>query len=79
MASKFTVSNRADWLIAGPAALLIAGFVILSFILAFYFPFSRQRLVGPNPTEFVGPANLRKLPGVMTPTPKPVRGETAPS
>ena len=28
MASKFTVSNRTGWLMAGPAVLLIAGFVL---------------------------------------------------
>ena len=27
MASKFTVSNRTGWLMAGPAVLLIAGVV----------------------------------------------------
>ncbi|MFN4192535.1 MAG: carbohydrate ABC transporter permease [Tabrizicola sp.] len=76
MASKFTVSNRTGWLMAGPAVLLIAGFVILPFFLAFYFSFTNQRLVSPNATEFVGMANYRQLLGVTTLTLEPVRDET---
>ncbi|OYX25619.1 MAG: hypothetical protein B7Z10_05770, partial [Rhodobacterales bacterium 32-66-7] len=49
---------------AGPAVLLIAGFVILPFFLAIALSFTNQRLVSPNPTEFVGLANYRQLLGV---------------
>jgi multiple sugar transport system permease protein len=75
MASKFTVSNRTGWLMAGPAVLLIAGFVILPFFLAFAFSFTNQRLVSPNPTEFVGLSNYRQLLGVTTLTLEPVRDD----
>ncbi|HLQ17573.1 MAG TPA: sugar ABC transporter permease [Tabrizicola sp.] len=76
MASKFTVSNRTGWLMAGPAVLLIAGFVILPFFLAFYFSFTNQRLVSPNATEFVGMANYRQLLGIATVTLEPVRDDS---
>lgn len=61
MASKFQVSNRTGWLMAGPAALLIAGFVILPFFFAIALSFTNQRLISPNPTEFTGLANYRQL------------------
>jgi multiple sugar transport system permease protein len=76
MASKFTVSNRTGWLMAGPAVLLIAGFVILPFFLAFAFSFTNQRLISPNPTEFVGMANYRQLLGVTTLTLEPMRDDS---
>lgn len=75
MASKFTVSNRTGWLMAGPAVLLIAGFVILPFFLAIGFSFTNQRLVSPNPTEFTGLENYRQLLGVTTLTLEPVRDD----
>jgi multiple sugar transport system permease protein len=75
MASKFTVSNRTGWLMAGPAVLLIAGFVILPFFLAFAFSFTNQRLVSPNPTEFVGLSNYRQLLGVAAVTLEPLRDD----
>lgn len=51
---------------AGPAALLIAGFVILPFFFAIILSFTNQRLISPNPTEFVGFANYSQLLGVGT-------------
>lgn len=73
MASKFTVSNRTGWLMAGPAVLLIASFVILPFLFAIGFSFTNQRLISPNPTEFVGLANYRQLLSVTTLTLEPER------
>ncbi|NEX47046.1 carbohydrate ABC transporter permease [Pseudotabrizicola algicola] len=75
MASKFTVSNRTGWLMAGPAILLIAGFVILPFFLAIGLSFSNQRLVSPNPTEFVGLSNYRQLLDLATLRLEPLRDE----
>lgn len=76
MASRFTVSNRTGWLMAGPAIALIAGFVILPFFLAVGFSFTNQRLVSPNPTEWVGLDNYRQLLGVATVTLEPLRDES---
>lgn len=64
MASKFTRSNSAGWLMAGPAALLMALFVVVPFLFAILLSFTNQRLVSPNPTEFTGLANYQQLLGV---------------
>lgn len=75
MASKFLRSNRTGWLMAGPAAALVAGFIILPFFFAIYFSFTNQRLVSPNPAEFTGLANYRQLLGVATLTLQPLKDE----
>ena len=64
MASKFLQSNRTGWLMAGPALALIAGFIILPFLLAIGFSFTNQRLVSPTPAVFTGLDNYRQLLGV---------------
>lgn len=46
---------------AGPAFLLIAGFVIIPAIFAVILSFTNQRLVSQNPTEWVGLSNYRQL------------------
>jgi len=38
--------------------LLIFTFMILPFLMAFGFAFTNQRLISPNPTEFVGTKKL---------------------
>ena len=57
---------------AGPAGLLIAGFVILPFFLAIALSFTNQRLISPNPTEFTGLANYRQLLGMAVLTLDPL-------
>lgn len=64
MASKFTRSNRTGWMMAGPAAALMAIFVVLPFIFAIGLSFTNQRLISPNPTQFVGLANYEQLLGL---------------
>ena len=73
MASKFQSSNKAGWLMAGPAAFLIAAFVILPFFFAIILSFTNQRLISPNPTEFIGMANYRQLLGMSTLTLDPIK------
>lgn len=75
MASKFTRSNRAGWLMAGPAFGLMVLFVLLPFVFAIGLSFSNQRLFSPNPTEFVGLSNYRHLLGVNLLTLEPLRDE----
>jgi multiple sugar transport system permease protein len=53
--------NISGWLLALPAILLIMGFLIIPFIMAFGFSFTNQRLISPNPTEFVGLRNFKRL------------------
>jgi multiple sugar transport system permease protein len=49
------------WLMASPAMILMLAFLIIPFFLAFYFSFTNQRLISPNPTEYVGLANFEQL------------------
>ncbi|MEO5806504.1 sugar ABC transporter permease [Devosia sp.] len=62
--SKLQDSPRAGWLMALPAFLLLVTFLIVPFVLAFALSFTNQRLVSPNPTEFVGTRNFESLLGV---------------
>jgi multiple sugar transport system permease protein len=73
MASKFTRSNRAGWFMAGPAAFLMATFVVLPFVFAIVLSFTNQRLISPNPTQFIGLANYEQLLGVGLLTLEPER------
>jgi multiple sugar transport system permease protein len=49
------------WLMAAPVIILLLIFLIIPFIFAFYFSFTNQRLVSPNPTEIVGLRNFKSL------------------
>jgi len=51
----------AAWLMASPAVILLLAFLIIPFFLAFFYAFTNQRLISPNPTEFVGLANFKQL------------------
>ncbi len=73
MAHDLTRSNRAGWLMALPGAALIAAFIILPFFLAFAFSLTNQRLVSPNPTEYVGFENYRNMLGLAVFTLEPER------
>ena len=75
MASKFTISNRTGWLMAGPAFGLMAVFILLPFFFAFGLSFTNQRLISPNPTEFVGLSNYRQLLGMGILTLEPLKDE----
>lgn len=52
---------RAGWAMIAPAAFLMLGFLIIPFFMAFGFAFTNQRLISPNPTEFVGMRNFERL------------------
>ena len=75
MASKLTQSNRAGWLFAGPGFLLIGTFIILPFFFAFWLSLTNQRLISPNPTEFVGLKNYTDLLSVAVITLEPERDD----
>lgn len=55
------VESLTGWLMASPAIVLILGFLIIPFLFAFVFAFTNQRLISPNPTEFVGLRNFERL------------------
>jgi multiple sugar transport system permease protein len=75
MASKLTTSNRAGWGFALPGFALIATFIILPFFFAFWFSLTNQRLISPNPTQFIGLDNYRNLLGLAVVTLEPERDE----
>ncbi|NWF68313.1 MAG: sugar ABC transporter permease [Chloroflexi bacterium] len=60
---------------AAPAVLLMLFFLIVPFIMAFVMAFTNQRLISPNPTEFVGTRNFANLLTVRFFTIEPLRDE----
>ena len=62
--SKLTQANFTGWAMALPAVALVSFFIILPFLFAFGLSFTNQRLISPNPTEYVGLANYRQLLGL---------------
>jgi multiple sugar transport system permease protein len=64
--SRLMRSTRAGWAFALPGVGLMVAFIILPFFFAFWLSFTNQRLVSPNPTEFVGLDNYRGLLGIGT-------------
>lgn len=73
--TKLTRSNRAGWLMSLPGFGLIFCFIVLPFLFAFGLSLTNQRLISPNPTEFVGLANYSQLLGFGVLTLEPERDE----
>jgi len=71
LASKFTRSNSAGWLMSGPRYFLIGLFVIVPFLVCNRLSFTDQRLVSPNPAQWIGGANYQQLLGVNVLTLQP--------
>ncbi|MCB0182598.1 MAG: sugar ABC transporter permease, partial [Anaerolineae bacterium] len=59
--TRLLSSNRAGWAMAAPAVGLILLFIIVPFFFAFGLSLTNQRLISPNPTEYVGLQNYRDL------------------
>lgn len=51
----------AGWLMVSPALILLLSFLIIPFFMAFGFSLTNQRLISPNPTEYVGMRNFERL------------------
>ncbi len=49
------------WLMAAPALVILTVFLIIPFFMAFFWSFTNQRLISPNPTEWVGLRNFGRL------------------
>jgi multiple sugar transport system permease protein len=73
MSSKLTRSTGAGWAFALPGFGLIALFIVVPFFFAFGLSLTNQRLISPNPTEYVGLANYRDLLGLAVITLEPER------
>ncbi|MCY3781181.1 MAG: sugar ABC transporter permease [Chloroflexi bacterium] len=65
----------AGWLLAFPALLVLTIFLVIPFLMAFVMSFTNQRLVSPNPTEWVGMRNFERLLTVRVFTLEPERDE----
>ena len=63
----------AGWLMAFPALLVLTLFLVIPFLMAFVMSFTNQRLVSPNPTEWVGLRNFERLLIIRTFTLEPER------
>lgn len=68
-------ARRAGLLMVSPAMLLMALFLIVPFLLAFAMSFTNQRLVSPNPTQFIGLENYRQMLGAGVLVLQPERDE----
>jgi len=66
----------AGWLMAAPAVILILAFLIIPFLMAFGLAFTNQRLISPNPTEFVGLRNFERLLSLRILPLEPILDET---
>ena len=75
MASKLTLSNRAGWTFVLPGFALIFTFIVLPFFFAIGLSSTNQRLLSPNPTQFVGLENYRQLLGLAVVTLEPERDD----
>jgi multiple sugar transport system permease protein len=75
MASKLTRSNRAGLAFALPGFSLLFLFIIVPFFFAFWLSLTNQRLVSPNPTDFVGLKNYRELLSLAVVTLEPERDD----
>ena len=49
------------WLLAFPALLVLIVFLVIPFLMAFVISFTNQRLISPNPAEWVGMRNFERL------------------
>ncbi len=66
----------AGWLLAFPALLVLTLFLVIPFLMAFVMSFTNQRLVSPNPTEWVGMRNFERLLNVRAFTLEPERDDS---
>ena len=67
--------SLAGWLMSGPALILVTLFLVVPFMLAFWFSFTNQRLISPNPTQFIGTTNFEQLLGVGSLVLEPERAD----
>jgi multiple sugar transport system permease protein len=74
---SLTQHNRSGWLFALPGFGLMMLFIVVPFVFAIVFSMTNQRLISPNPTQFVGFENYRQLLSVNLLVLDPVSTEAA--
>jgi multiple sugar transport system permease protein len=60
---QHAVEQRAAWLLAAPAVLLLILFLVVPIVLAFTLSFTNARLISPNPPAFIGVDNFTRALG----------------
>ena len=68
-------ARRAGLTMVSPAMVLMLFFLITPFLLAFALSFTNQRLISPNPTQFVGLENYTQMLGLGVIALEPERSE----
>ncbi|MBM1221485.1 sugar ABC transporter permease [Ponticoccus sp. SC2-23] len=76
MASSLKNPDRTGWAFALPGTVLILTFIVIPFFFAFALSMTNQRLISPNPTEYVGLKNYRDLLGLAVVTLEPERDDS---
>ena len=64
------------WLMALPALVILAVFLVIPFLMAFVISFTNQRLISPNPAEWVGFRNFERLLTIRPFTLEPERDDS---
>ena len=64
------------WLLALPALLILTVFLVIPFLMAFVISFTNQRLISPNPAEWVGLRNFERLLTIRAFTLEPERDDS---
>ena len=64
------------WLMAFPALLILTVFLVIPFLMAFVISFTNQRLISPNPAEWMGLRNFERLLSVRAFTLEPERHDS---
>jgi len=64
------------WLMAFPALLILTVFLVIPFLMAFVISFTNQRLISPNPAEWMGLRNFERLLSVRAFTLEPERDDS---
>ena len=64
------------WLMALPALLILIVFLVIPFLMAFVISFTNQRLISPNPAEWMGLRNFERLLSVRAFTLEPERDDS---
>lgn len=64
------------WLMAFPALLILTVFLVIPFLMAFVISFTNQRLISPNPVEWMGLRNFERLLSVRAFTLEPERDDS---
>ena len=64
------------WLMALPALFILIVFLVIPFLMAFLISFTNQRLISPNPAEWIGLRNFERMLSIRAFTLEPERDDS---